>query len=801
MLYYPGVAGDAQTKQDGLFETEPKLSVETVGGVTRVRIDALLVASFDEDDEASRRMTMVSLAEGGSFTANEIAKAFGVDPTRLSQLRRRYAEGGAALLLATHGGKPGPQKLKEGDIARIRAWRRAGKKIDEILAIVNRRSKRVGRSTIGALVKGIGPEEAIPTETVDLFPPRRDAECAPAAVTEPAAADVLSIAAPQDVERASTAALLPAALPVAEVPSAEAVPPLEVPAEPAPVVVTGRGAFGSSAAPEPPAFVRASGVAGVMVAHVAIAALGLREALEASGARLKPSRTFDLLRTAAVVLFGIFLRFRSIESLRMLVRDDFGALLAIGRAPEIRTIRRKLAEIGGEAAGFEGAAMVRSLAGSLLRSAAVPDGVYFFDDHFKPYHGKQPLAKGWDAKRRLAAPGLEDVYVHDLKGRVLLFVPLKAPTSLSKALPLALAELRAVGAALPKLAVFDRGGFSRALFLSLVHPPDGSARVDFLTYLVERGKRRELPRDRFQEVTITIGGRRRSYELAESSLAMRGFEQPLRLIVLLDRIKGRQVPILTSDDTTPATHLVHFLRARWRQENSFKYLIGELSIDALVSREVELNADEREIDNPERQALREKLALAERELALIDRELGEAIAENQESRRPTVRGFKIAHGHLNQARKDTLDWIMALREDIARLPAKVRRTDREPEAKIARPKTRRRVFVNALKILAHNAEKWLADRMGPGPYGAHALPILRALFNQSGRVALEQDRVVVEIDPLDTPRYQACVERLFEALNREGALFLDSGKRLELKVSASSAGTVEGTVTAPCHEL
>lgn len=765
-----GVAGEAETSRDGprdaLFEAEPKLSVETVAGVTRVRIDALVVATFEEGDEAARRVAMVGLAEGGSFTGNEIAKAFGIDPTRLSQFRRRYADGGAALLLARHGSAPGPRKLKAGDIARVRAWRHEGKTIDEILAIVNRRGRRVDRSTIGRLVKGIPAGGSAPACEPDLFASR--------AAEEPPASPAPSPPEPQSMEPTASVAAV----------DADRAASLEI-----------AGAASDLAPREEPRVIRRCGAAGVMVAHVAVAALGFREALAASEARLKPARTFDLLRTAAVVLFGVFLRYRSIEALRMLVRDDFGALLGIGRAPEIRTIRRKLAEIGGDAAGFDGAAMMRSLTRLLLRTAAVPEGVYFFDDHFKPYHGERPVAKGWDAKRRLCAPGIEDVYVHDLKGRALLFVPLTAPTSLSQAMPLALAELRAAGAETPKLAVFDRGGWSRPLFLSLVQPRDGAPRIDFLTYLVQRGKKRELPLESFREVELEIDGRRRKYELAESTLAMRGFARPLRLIVLLDRKKGRQIPILTSDETTPAARLVHLLRSRWRQENSFKYLVGELAIDAMISRDMELLADERETENPERAALRERLAEAEDELEAIERDLGRALATNEEALRPTVRGLKIANADLNHARRHVLERIEALRDDIARLPTKVRRADLEPGAKIARPKPRRRVFVNAIKILAHNAEKWLADRMGPGPYGAHALPILRALFNQPGQIRFERDRVVVEIAPLDTPRYQVCVERLLDALNREGATFLDSGLRIELKVATSPGTPTDGAMS------
>ena len=34
--------------------------------------------------------------------------------------------------------------------------------------------------------------------------------------------------------------------------------------------------------------------------------------------------------------------------------------------------------------------------------------VYFVDDHFVPYSGAMPVAKGWNIKRRHAQPGRDD---------------------------------------------------------------------------------------------------------------------------------------------------------------------------------------------------------------------------------------------------------------------------------------------------------------------------------------------------------------------------------------------------------
>lgn len=776
-----------ETGNLGAWSESPELRLETRGGMTRVRVDGLAVYSFGEEDDASRKMAIAGLAESGLFEQAEIGKAFDLAPSTVSYFASRFRDGGAALLFRERGGVPGPRQLSVKEIAKAQAWKRAGLTVGEVTERLNKgrkKTKKVSRSTVGRFVKGIEPEQA---GSASLFPepeetaPEEEAprEAAPACETPAEAvvpAEALVPAAPREVQAAPTVGSEPT--PMA---APEAAPESEV-----------HSAVDSSRdSDDAEPITRESKVAGAMVAHAALNALGLVSALEASHARFRPARVFDLLRTAAVIVFGTLLRYRSIEDMRHLVRHDVGALLGIRRAPEIRTLRRKLEEIADDETGFDGGAFSRDLGRSVLRAADAPGGVFFFDDHFKPYYGKEPLAKGWDAKRRIGAPGIEDVYIHDAKGRAILFVPLEAPTSLSRAMPLALAELRKIAAQAPSLAVFDRGGFSRDLFRSLVHSENRYPRIDFLTYLVARKKGRELPIEAFHEVTLETEDGPRKAEIAESTLAMRGLERPLRLIVLLDRKKGKQIPILTSDEKTDAAKLVELLRSRWRQENSFKYLVGELAIDSLISRDMDTAEDRRLVENPERAAQRSYIAEARAELASYDAAIAAALDATGES----MRGFKAASATLRLEREVLLGQLEVMEEDLRMLPAKVRRSALEPGARIATPRTKRRVFVNGLKLLVHNAEKWLADLIGPGPYGAHALPILRALFDQPGRLRFERGRVLVSIRPLDTPRYQACVERLLRALNERRPTLLDTGLRIEFEIPATAKEGTEGAMS------
>lgn len=84
--------------------------------------------------------------------------------------------------------------------------------------------------------------------------------------------------------------------------------------------------------------------------------------------------------------------------------------------------------------------------------------VCFVDDHFVPYFGAMPVAKGWNIKRRHAQPGRDDPVVTDARWRAVIFSS-GPPATLSSNLPGVLTQLRAVvGPRAPVLLAFDRGG-------------------------------------------------------------------------------------------------------------------------------------------------------------------------------------------------------------------------------------------------------------------------------------------------------------------------------------------------------
>ncbi len=188
------------------------------------------------------------------------------------------------------------------------------------------------------------------------------------------------------------------------------------------------------------------------------------------------------------------------------------------------------------------------------------------DGHFCSYYGEQPTPRGWDAKRRLATKGHTDVYIHDARGRSLFFFSQPLNDSLARAIPGAVKEIRRVHGKEPFTLIFDRGGYSGDTFRFLQ-----SEGIGFITYLKGRSARRRYAAKRFKRGWFSFEDRRHSYKLFEKKTRLRGVGL-IRTILFLGEDE-QQIPVLTNlTPTAKAAKVVHCLRLRWRQENSFKFL-------------------------------------------------------------------------------------------------------------------------------------------------------------------------------------------------------------------------------------
>ncbi len=208
-------------------------------------------------------------------------------------------------------------------------------------------------------------------------------------------------------------------------------------------------------------------------------------------------------------------------------------MVGSGRAPCVKTLRRKLSELGDLGAAV---AFGRELARRWIEGAVVSTAVLYVDGHVKVYSGKRHLAEVWNPQRRMPLPGVIEYFVGDQRGRPLLAVSDEIGPSLARSLPRVVRAVREVTGDRPLTLVFDRGGYDGALFTWL-----RQEHIDFITY--QRGGV-SLPADRFHRRETRFEGRRVGFLLAEDSVTVAG-SGPWRRIVMRTP-DGHQTPILTS---------------------------------------------------------------------------------------------------------------------------------------------------------------------------------------------------------------------------------------------------------------
>ena len=159
-------------------------------------------------------------------------------------------------------------------------------------------------------------------------------------------------------------------------------------------------------------------------------------------------------------------------------------MLGLDRAPEVKTIRRKLGEL---AAAGKAADLIMALA--RRHAAARPDalGFLYVDGHARVYYGTRNVQKTHVARLKFPAPATMETWVTGQDGDPVFMVVAEPSDSLAGELRRLLPALRQVAGEGRRVTVcFDRGGWSPALFADIT-----AAGFDLLTW--RKGPAPDLP--------------------------------------------------------------------------------------------------------------------------------------------------------------------------------------------------------------------------------------------------------------------------------------------------------------------
>lgn len=699
------------------------------GGV--VWVHGLATFAWDAGDEAARRLAAVQLVRLKAATQVQVAQAFGVIPVSVWRWARALAGGGVAGLVPAAKGPQRASKLTPEVTGRIRELDRhgAGKAAIAAAAGVSESSVRnVLRPAADGATAGQDPAS---TGTAD----------ADVAETGPEVLPVLPDPVPRDGERA----------------------------------LARFGLLGEGAVP---AFTPGARypLAGLLLALPPLAGTGLLDCARQVYGRLR-SGFYGLEVMLVVLVFMALLREARAEGATRIPPEALGRVLGLDRAPEVKTIRRKLGEL---AAAGKAADLQMALARHHAAASPGTLGFLYIDGHTRAYFGKRDIQKMHVTRLKFPGPATEETWVTGSAGDPLLVVMAKPSSSLAAQIRGLLPDLRQIaGEGRKPVLCFDRGGWSPALFADIT-----DAGFGLLTYRKnDAGKDIPgLPEDAFSAAGWTgDDGREHTYDLADTMTEVtigegehKGRVLELRQVTRRKPGDTRQVHILTTRPAAalPAAAVIYRMTSRWREENYFRYGRAHFALDALDTYAVTPEDPGRMVPNPAKKTAAAAVKTAKKALTAAEtaREARLAALRHPAPGTATVitnQALARLDAPVNAARRD----LQAAQAAANAAPAKIPLAEHNPD--MVRLDTETKLITHAIRMAACNTETILARALNScyARAGDEAYALIREALHTSGDITTRGNALHIRLDPLSAPRRTRALAALCEQLNTTPATY------------------------------
>jgi transposase len=715
----------------GAAEIAPGVGVLAGEDGGLVAVHGLATFAWDAGDEAGRRLAAVQLVRLRAASQGQVAEAFGVDPATIWRWDQAVASGGVAGLVPARRGPKGASKLTPELAARIAGLDAAGQTLRQIAAATG-----VSTFTVRAALGRVRPDGQAPSAAAgqDSVPEQPDGEKAAGGEPLP----VLPDPVPREGERA----------------------------------LARWGLLGEGAGP-----VFAPGarypLAGLLLALPALEETGLLEGAREVYGRLRDGY-YGLAATLLTLVFLALAGEPRAEGATRVPPAALGRVLGLDRAPEVKTIRRKLGEL---AAAGKAADLIMALARRHAAGRPQALGFLYVDGHTRAYYGTRDVQKMHIARLKFPAPATGETWVTDQDGEPVFMVAAEPSDSLAGELRRLLPQLRqVVGQGRRVTVCFDRGGWSPALFADIT-----GAGFDLLTW--RKGPVPDVQADAFTTITCADDrAREHHYDLADTKITLTISQGPRKgqtvsLRQVTRRVPARhggtrQIHALTSRTDLAAGELCWRLTSRWREENYFRYARTWFALDALDSHAATPEDPGRKVPNPAKKAAAAQVRRAEilAAAAGAQRDTSLAALRNPPPGQPVTITNQMLNA-LDTPVEAAHHELEAAQDAAAAVPARIRLGEIAPD--MVRLEAEVKQITHAIRMAAYNAETTLARALN-GHYaraGDEAYALIREALTTSGDIIPGHGELLIRLDPLTAPRRTQALAALCDQLNQAQACY------------------------------
>lgn len=711
-------AGLAGVRRGQPLPLRPAGSVQVSAGVSLIENDGggavfvwgMAVSCWDTGDIVGRRLAAVQLVATGAATQVEVGAGFGAGEATVQRWVAAWRRDGIDGLVPAKKGPRRPSKLTSEMVAGIKELRAGGASMDAIAAATG-----VSRNSVSRALAET-PGDAAP-ETVP-----------PASEDDAAALTPLARPDPRDDER--------------------------------------QAARRGELAEAPPVICEGASLpmAGALLILPTLAATGLVACAEEVYDKAKAA-FYGLRSLVLAMVFAALVGEARAEGLTRLDPVDVGRLLGLDRAPEVKTLRRRLERL---AVMGRADRLMAALARRHVDTHPCATGVFYVDGHVRAYHGGAEIPKAHVTRMRLSMPAAVDTWVADAFGDGVLCWTAPPPASLVGELAKVAATIRdLVGPDRRPTIAFDRGGWSPRAFAEL-----NTAGFDILTY--RKQPLTPEPRCAFAKHAHTDeAGRPHHYWLADRRVRLayndgsRKRFFACRQVTRLDPDTGHQTHIVTTRSDAVAV-VAHTMFSRWRQENFFRYLRAHYGLDALDSYATVADDLARSVPNPAKRPAAARASEARRRLAEIEDDLPERLP-----------------AELAGAHTEAVAHVDGLSAAARGIPTRVPLGELHPDA-VVHHGERKRIH-DAIRMATYNAETALARLLTPHYPRAddEARSLLREAMRSPADLQVVGNELHVRINPLSAPRRSRAIAALCADLNSTNTAY--PGTELVFRYSVKDA--------------
>ena len=740
------------------------LVTDETGGQVYVRGE--VVFAWGPGDEACRRLAAVQLVELEIAATRPVAAAFGVTDQTIWRWRTAYAGQGVGSLVGEKKGPKRASKLTGDVVADIIAGKAAGGSNRAVAATVGVSEGSV--RTVMAAHQGAQDSDEVDGQSGTVEQEEGD---------QPG----------NDGQDPSDAVG-----PVEPEPAKEQEGLLPVLADPVPRWaergLARAGLLGHAA----PVFTPAARVplAGLLLGLPGLERTGLLDcATHVYGALPDGFYGLDTVLTEAV--FRTLAAAPRAEGAARIDPAALGRVLGMDRAPEVKTIRRKLGQL---AATDKAPELIAAMAATHLEGVKDQNGkdgvVLYVDGHVRAYQGTKRIAKTHLSRLRFPAPATVETWVCDAAGDPVLVVMAQPGASLAMELRALLPQLRhAVGDERRVLVGFDRGGWSPALFAHMHHHG-----FDVLTW--RKHPAPDLDITAFEQVShVDQTGREHNWDLADTRVELpltggEGATFGMRQVTRRDPRTGKQAHVLSTRTDLSAGDVMYRMGSRWRQENYFRYGRLHLDLDSHDTYTATPDDPSRSVPNPAKRTAHHAVQTAR---AHVHRERAKTDAALLAARTPaagagTVLLTNTRHNEITADLATAHDDLAAAQTRHTDTPTRVPLGQLSPHQQVLNVETK--LLTHAIKMAAFNTITTIARHIrlhtNYARAGQEAYTLARQILTHTGDIDPRTPGVLtISLDPMPTTRQTKAVAQLCEHLNATNTTYPGTNRLLRYRIKTS----------------